>query len=426
MSNTSNKPRVFVSSTIADFRDLRSALRYWLGQMGFDVQMSEYNDFEHRPDQGTFESCFCAIADCNYYVLLIGERRGSWYDDERRVSVTQQEYHTAAELAKKGKIKMLLFIRRCTATVIDERRARSASSQTPKPVEGAPTQPLSDLEFIEGFVRDIECTEVEGEGAERRKGSPWLYRFDGFDDLVAALRVNLSLHRSLRKQALLANVQWEMEENLTVLCTRKDDSRPFPITAWLRTTRKMVPVTNAMVESTTKLPHRLAGHVWWLWEFAPHPSRLRVTALQEAVASGEFLAYHTTARTLTPEPVHAGMLALLNSVQSYIDLFPLLSEQARRREQLGQAVQSKQECIEVAGYDLALLYRIDDVLADILSLSEALLCYAYCPSAGFVAPRLRPASPNVDEVARIQGETATHQDVRRWVEEGSLEEGTEP
>ena len=104
MSSTSGKPRVFVSSTIADFRDLRSALRYWLGQMGLEVQMSEYNDFERRPDEGTFESCFNAIADCNYYVLLIGERRGSWYyDDERRVTVTQQEYRTARELEAKGK-----------------------------------------------------------------------------------------------------------------------------------------------------------------------------------------------------------------------------------------------------------------------------------------------------------------------------------
>ena len=41
-----NQPTVFVSSTIYDFADMRSALKYWLGEMGFRAQLSEYNDFQ--------------------------------------------------------------------------------------------------------------------------------------------------------------------------------------------------------------------------------------------------------------------------------------------------------------------------------------------------------------------------------------------
>ena len=39
------KPKIFISSTIYDFQDLRSALKYWLDENGFETQLSEYNDF---------------------------------------------------------------------------------------------------------------------------------------------------------------------------------------------------------------------------------------------------------------------------------------------------------------------------------------------------------------------------------------------
>ncbi len=55
------RPRVFVSSTIRDLEDLRDALKFWLEEMGFEVQMSEHNDFERRPEVTTFEACFEAI-----------------------------------------------------------------------------------------------------------------------------------------------------------------------------------------------------------------------------------------------------------------------------------------------------------------------------------------------------------------------------
>ena len=41
-----NKPKVFVSSTIYDFKGLRSALKYWLTEKGYEVRMSECNDLK--------------------------------------------------------------------------------------------------------------------------------------------------------------------------------------------------------------------------------------------------------------------------------------------------------------------------------------------------------------------------------------------
>ena len=36
-----NRPRVFISSTIYDFKDLRSALKYWLEEMGFEAVLQK-------------------------------------------------------------------------------------------------------------------------------------------------------------------------------------------------------------------------------------------------------------------------------------------------------------------------------------------------------------------------------------------------
>ena len=71
-----DKPNVFVSSTIYDFADLRSALKYWLEEMGFGVRMSEFNDFVKDSSENSYDACFKAIEECDYYILLIGSSWG--------------------------------------------------------------------------------------------------------------------------------------------------------------------------------------------------------------------------------------------------------------------------------------------------------------------------------------------------------------
>jgi hypothetical protein len=60
------RPRVFVSSTIYDFRDLRSVLKWWLEQMFCEVRMSEFTDFNRPPEQCALNSCFAAIKDSHF------------------------------------------------------------------------------------------------------------------------------------------------------------------------------------------------------------------------------------------------------------------------------------------------------------------------------------------------------------------------
>ena len=95
------KPKIFVSSTIIDFEDLRSSLKYYLEEFGFDVQMSEYPNFTVDVNNSAMESCIQNLIQCQYFILVVGYRRGSWFK-ENELSVTNLEYRAAKIVIERG------------------------------------------------------------------------------------------------------------------------------------------------------------------------------------------------------------------------------------------------------------------------------------------------------------------------------------
>jgi len=63
-------PTFFLSSTIYDFRDLRSAVKFYLEELGCRVLASEYNDFLKPLDRHSYEACLKAIEQTDYFVLV--------------------------------------------------------------------------------------------------------------------------------------------------------------------------------------------------------------------------------------------------------------------------------------------------------------------------------------------------------------------
>src|SRR5450759_6012088 len=104
-------PRVFISSTIADLADLRSAVKFWLEDFGFDVLTSETPSFPHPLDRDAIAASLAPIADCDFYVLLVGTRVGTLIADEG-ISVTRAEFRHARALRRAtGKPMMLHLVR---------------------------------------------------------------------------------------------------------------------------------------------------------------------------------------------------------------------------------------------------------------------------------------------------------------------------
>lgn len=420
MTEPSSRPRVFVSSTILDFADLRSALYWWFREVGLEVDMSEHIDFQRRPEDGTFESCFAAIENCQYYVLLIGKRKGTEYRDG--VSVTQAEYRKVTELAKAGRIKPVVFVRHDVEIALGERREykRALASSGANVDLPASTPALDDPDFIEAFLSEIRNTELARKGPDP-SGSMWTYSFRTFDELTTALRVNLNLYRSINRQVLLANLKWELEENIAVFCDKSAGGVPLPGAAWIERLRRTFPITKEDVSGSITIPldQARSSLVFWVTGRV-HPDRLHSSALREAVASGEFLEYHHGDGVLAPGEVYKAMRALLEAIHSYSFIHAALAGRDHQLAKIQAAVITKHEDVDIECIDLVWLYKAHDLTVDILRLSVALTAYAIAPTEPFRSPALAPVSPIAGMDDKLTEQNPTHSDVDNWVRDPFL------
>lgn len=197
-----NKPTIFISSTIYDFADLRSAIKFWLDEMGFNTQLSEYNDFIKDTRQNSYDACLDAVRQCDYFVLLIGSRRGGMYPGED-ISITRKEYRTAYELAKQGKIKkIIVLIRQNVWDVKEDRKAlkkllshlrifESDKEINKIVVENYDSNILKDAEHIIGFINEVTRNK---EARENEKPvMNWVHTFSGFEDVIKVLKAELGI-----------------------------------------------------------------------------------------------------------------------------------------------------------------------------------------------------------------------------------------
>src|SRR5438045_1125767 len=87
---------VFVSSTVRDFGPVRRDLKAWLESHAINARLSEHNDFPVARGVHSHDACLAAIAGCNLYVLLVGDRYGGRYKGTPK-SITWREYDEAYE-----------------------------------------------------------------------------------------------------------------------------------------------------------------------------------------------------------------------------------------------------------------------------------------------------------------------------------------
>ncbi|MBA2278608.1 MAG: DUF4062 domain-containing protein [Chloroflexia bacterium] len=416
MSEQTARARVFISSTIHDFSDLRSALKFWLEELGLEVRLSEQNDFERRPDQGTFDSCFSAIPACHYYILLIGGRKGSEYRDG--VSVTQQEYRTAAELAKRGEISPVILVRSDVMTALSERRAiqhgshQGSISTTPSPV-------LRDPEFVAAFVDEIKSTEYERLGDQGPAGNQWYYRFGTFRDIIDALRVNLRLSGSLRAQTLLANLAWENAETIKTICWRHSSTGlPQPAHWHLGKLRSNRPLE---VGEDMTLDSAEATAVVNFYMLTPMADQIKTVALRDASLSGEFLIYDQRTGRLQASVLLTTMYALEREIERYRNLKAMIVDPTHRFvEPALAAAQGYRSSAIMKEIAMATMYGLYDTLDNILRLCSAIHGYVQRPEEGIVLPDLHGSRPYPVGQEEIDEERASHEDAERWLNDSKV------
>jgi hypothetical protein len=194
MARTMDRPTIFLSSTIYDFRDMRSAIKEHLERNGCRVLASEFNDFTKPLDKHSYAACLAAIEQADFFLLLIGTRVGGWYDEAKRVSITQQEYRTAYGLAKADRLRLLSFVR---AEVWNHRQSAKELEKHLKflaEVDDAlrdkiisyPTTFASDVKFLVSFIDEVSKNKETADAVRGKGAMPvanWLHSFTGFGDI---------------------------------------------------------------------------------------------------------------------------------------------------------------------------------------------------------------------------------------------------
>jgi len=235
----STKPKVFICSTIYDFKDLRSAIRHYLQSLGFEPILSEFNDFHGPIDSNSYDTCADAIASCQYFILLIGSRVGGLYNTAEEISITRYEYRKAYDLLLKGQLKILSFVRTSIWDIKEDRRelekylkeqwqtAKELSEQDISAITNHGSSFVNDAKVIFSFINEVvrkEEMQNAQNGNNPRPLGNWIYQFDDFADIVNAMRAQLNISSPIGELIALQNLRRETLSNIRLLLGKSEDT----------------------------------------------------------------------------------------------------------------------------------------------------------------------------------------------------------
>ena len=298
-----SRPRIFISSTIYDFRDLRSALKYWLEQMDFEIMLSEENDFTKPLDVSSYEACLQAIDTCDYFILLIGARVGGFYDRKNKITITRMEYRRAYECLQKGSLKLLTFVRKEIWDVRHDRKVLEAFLRDEYQAAGDLTARqvakiarhkspfVNDAEatfsFLDEVTRTAEMKEALQSGGDLPKGN-WVHTFNTFADVTTTVLQTLKVSGSRRRRGLVLTLTREIISNTRLFLTKREGEISLDNLGALAATKGIKtgsnPVTSSQVTLATINSLVIGLPVGGV-------KALGTRALDEAIRSGEFLEY---------------------------------------------------------------------------------------------------------------------------------------
>ena len=443
----SSAPLVFVSSTVEDFRDLRSALRFWLDSLGYRRFMSEFSGSDKVLGPGTYDACFEAIHRADLYVLLIGTRRGSLISEEPKRSITEAEYDVAYQSRRNtDRPKLLFFVRDEVAR--DIRR-------------GNPELKYQDFKHTQSFIDKVERI-AETNAAREGKGDPpadnWLHRFNEFADIATEIDSALGITGSVRDARQRDLLREELAEILrkfvgahTMSWREHVDADPEFGKRVEEVFGKSIP--EAFLNEEIRLPriwHQFADGVFDpLVDLRADPmgsvtvndrgaaikiasfslmvgsyAAIECPSLDEASRSGTFRRYDAQTRATEATDLQQAVDRVRRDLRAVQSMSRNMGEASARvrahlvplgQNQIGSVGLRRSDVTELAG----LHNSVHNVFVRLVSLLEDLL-----GQIGSPFPKddyLRPHSPFPDMDQAVARETATPEEILGWAREGLFE-----
>jgi len=406
-------PTFFLSSTIYDFRDLRSALKFYLEEQGCTVLASEYNDFLKPLDKHSYEACLQAIERAEYYVLLIGTRVGGWFDPGQRVSITQQEYRHAYELQKSGKLKIITFVRAEVWQSREERKELASylaslpyTDAEKKKIETYPSKFADDAEVINAFINEVGRN--QDTAAALKEGTPlpsgnWIHVFHDFREVIATVQAQVFSGVPLAEAALRRLLQSETREILRQ-CIPKSRNEVFSPRIAVEAFLRKYPLT---IENRDADYFDIDTNEWdnlaW-YAFHLIAIQFHTTILETATVSPFFLRFNPALDAFEETPFYRAIVALRHQIQRFSDsntseTLSVVSEYSPKQRGYRNGT------VTIESKKIAMLLHLFDRWINIIELCIAI--YRHLDGNPFVEPSLRSRSPVEGMAKKIEAESPT-------------------
>jgi Domain of unknown function (DUF4062) len=419
------RPSFFFSSTIYDFKDIRSALKYFLEQQGCSVLASEYNDFPKPLDKHSYDACLHALNKADYFVLFIGARVGGWYDLENGISITQQEYREAYKLHLQGKLKIISFVRADIWRLRESRKELSAFLENLDLDPGAkdairnhPSKIASDATFISSFISEVcrnKETKVALADSTAFPTGNWVHIFENFGDVVDAVQTQAFSGLPIESVILRSLLLRELSEMLRLSLVKTDSCGAIsPLVTILR-------FHEAHEFAAKNMSDPLIEVIVKRWDtlsfFSIHAASVKYNPLilHRALESSAFLTFDTTIGTYKVEPVYDALCILQDEIRRFTSAntsenIHVVFEHAPKGRRPGL------DRIQIDTLKLISLLHLLDRWANIIQLTRSIILYLN--GARFFMPQLRPRTPILEMEDQLKMERVTDQDLATFIETG--------
>lgn len=413
------RPTFFLSSTIFDFKDLRSAIKYALEARGCEVLASEFNDFEVDSSSHSYEACLANIAKADYFVLLIGSRVGGWYDKPNRVSITQQEFREAYRLHKTVKLRIVTLVRTEVWQAKEDRKALGKHLATldltedqRKEISDFPSKFMDDADFIMAFLtevgRNLETTQAVEKGGEKPSGN-WIYPFSTFKEVEDVLQpltfTGLTADDATYRKAL----QYELIELIRRLLLKYDKQAidPRRVVAKFRDDH---PISGEAFDDRVKV-ERKAWSRFSVFMYRLMATSISPIVINDALTSSIFMDYDRQKSSYVPSPAYDLLSRLIDEIGMFnkgvgAETFTVIHEFSPSRA-------GHVDHYFIPGQKLAILVGLSMRWFNIVSICEALI--RHLDGQALQVPALMPFSPIVGMQDEIDKEDVTAAEARAFL-----------
>ena len=416
------RPTFFISSTIYDFRDLRSSIKFYLEEQGCKVLASEFNDFEKPLDKHSYDACLKAIHSADYFVLLIGSRVGGWYDEQNRISITQREYREAYSQHLLGKLKLLIFVRSEVWHAKGDRRELAKYLETTaldeasrRAITNFPSKAVADSEFISSFLSEVgknEETKLAVQGKTTPPSGNWIHVMSGFRDVADVLQGQVFLSIPVEDMTVRRLLRRELRDFVSQ-CLMKSNGNIYSPRVTIELFHAEHPIT---MESKGNEVTTVSVRRWRTLSYvAMHllARKIHPVVLPQVLSRPTFLEFDLQTNSYKETPTYEALLRLQDEIRRFnlsntSESLAVVFKHSRRARGNDQA-----EWIDIETTELAGLLHLLDRWSNVLDLSKSLL--RHLEGVPYTEPTLRPDSPVQGMQEMLDAERLTDEEISAFI-----------